>query len=185
MKKLLPLVMLFGATVACFPQAKQRPREPGNSARGSMASLAKGVDGGAFTAPLFSDSDKVSFRLVTSWIPGEKHKGMFRYKLDVFPESAKPPDGKRNAAEVDATEQLMKRVHRCAIILNLFDSEGFILRKITVRLGFSVDDDGRVIGLSTNDSAQMDAQDYRNFVGSSPAGGGSWNVSWVCPNRTP
>jgi len=131
-------------------------------------SLAKPLDCGAYSSRLFSDSKKVKFLLATSWIPGENRKGMMRYRMGASPDDTKVGD------DPEATERLLRRVQHCVIELNLFDANDFLLRKTVVPFGLGVDDQGRVIALHANSSVQMEAQEYREFVG------GSWNVSWAC-----
>lgn len=146
-------------------------------------SLAKPVVWGPYSARLFSDSKKVKFLLATSWIPGENRKGMMRYRMGASPDDTKAGDDPISLGGTpEATERLMRRVQRCVIELNLFDANEFLLRKTAVPFGLGVDDQGRVIALHADSSIQMEAQEYREFVGI-PSGGGSWNVSWDC--RTP
>ena len=101
---------------------------------------------------------------------------MLRYKLSAFSEAAKLD---MDAAEVEAAEKLMKLVSPCLITLNLYDADGFILRKIPVPFSLGIDDRARVNSVNANDVAQMDGHSYRDFVGTSNRGG-SWNVSWDC-----
>jgi hypothetical protein len=150
----------------------------GSAAASSTAPLAKPVDLGFFTARLFHDEpQEVAFHLKTSWIPGENHKGMLRYQLTALPASSAAPN--RTPLDIELEGKLMERVHRCVITLNLHDKGGFILRKHDVAFTLGVDDQVRVRSLYANDACQMDAQEYRDFVGNS-AGPGSWNVSWYC-----
>jgi hypothetical protein len=142
-------------------------------------SLAKPIDWGTFTVRLFNDSNKVTFQLSTSWIPGEKHKGLMRYKLKAFPEVTEGQTTATNPQKSTPDEALLEHVHACVISLHLYDSDGFMLRSINVSFTFGVDDQARLRGLSTNSSVQMDAQEYRQFVGSVNASG-FWNVSWAC-----
>jgi hypothetical protein len=145
----------------------------------TTVSLAKPIDWGYFTARLFSDTKKVTFQLATSWIPGEKQKGMLRYKLYVFPDVGSQHKEASSDTNAVADEQLLSRVHGCLITLNLYDVDGFILRKIDVPLMQGVDDNARLNSLSANESVQMDASEYRSLRGNSKASG-SWNVSWAC-----
>lgn len=139
----------------------------------SVTALAKPIDFGIYSARMFSDdSRKVNFHLVTSWIPGESHKGMLRYKLSGLPTLPDSPD-------MRTQEEFIKRVADCAIFLNLDDKSGFVLRKELVTFGLGVDNDARISSLYANDSMQMDAQEYRELIGDSTASG-FWNVSWKC-----
>lgn len=142
----------------------------------SVTSLAKPIDFGVYVARMFpDDSRKVNFHLVTSWIPGESHKGMLRYKLSGLPTLPDSPD-------MRTQEEFIKRVADCAIFLNLDDKSGFVLRKELVTFGLGVDNDARISSLYANDSLQMDAQEYRELIGDSAASG-SWNVSWKCATQ--
>lgn len=149
----------------------------------TTVSLSKPIDWGYFTARLFSDTKKVTFQLATSWIPGEKQKGMLRYRLYVFPDlSSQQKVTATDGTDTDMVaqdEQLLRRVHGCVITLNLYDVDGFILRKIDVPLIQGVDDNAKLKSLSANESVQMDASEYRSFLGNSKASG-YWNVSWAC-----
>ncbi len=131
---------------------------------------------------MFKDTvSTVDFDLATSWIPGEDHKGMFRFKLTAAPKrpvlGAKLP-GNIDYDNPDEVEKFVKRVHRCSIFLKLFDSDGFLLREIPVAFESALDDSGRIIGLSANSAVQMDAEEYRKLLGNA-ASGGSFNISWV------
>jgi hypothetical protein len=157
-----------------YSQSGRRSSAPASS----TASLATPMDWGFFSPPLFHDNPhQVTFQLATSWIPGENHKGMLRYKLIASP--AVPSDKNGAALDIESVGKLMERVHRCVITLNLYDKGGFLLRRHDVAFSFGVDDQVRVRSLYANDACQMDVQDYRDFVGNS-AGSGSWNISWDC-----
>jgi hypothetical protein len=113
------------------------------------------------------DPRKIRFRLVTSWIPGEKHQGMFRYKMDAW---------KADEATAEAVEKLLQRVSRCTITLELYDKDGFVVRRHVVPFIKGVNpEQARLIGLHANDTFQMDAQEYRQFIES-----GSWTILWDC-----
>ncbi len=176
------LALSLICTVLASGHVSYSQSKNGNPSVTSTASLAKPVDWGSFTARLFHDDpQKVNFHLVTSWIPGENHKGMMRYQLTAVPASPAVPsdNGEAEPLDIESVQKLMKRVHRCGITLNLHDKGGFILRRHDVAFTLGVDDQVRVRSLYANDACQMDAQEYRDFVGNS-AGPGSWNVSWHC-----
>jgi hypothetical protein len=159
-----PLMIVVACLSLSFARKQVAPRS-------STASLAKPMNWGVFTTRIFPDSPRVTFSLTTSWIPGENHKGMFRYRIAAIPERTAPPDGTIN---VEETAILLKHVHSCLIFLNLYDADDFILRKIAVPFGQGVDEQVRLQSLNANEAEQMDATDYRSFVG-----GGSWNISWT------
>jgi len=115
---------------------------------------------------------KVKFSLKTSWIPEEGHKGMFRYRMVATVDAP----ALYSAEEI---QTLMQRVNHCSIFLSLQDVDGFELRKLTVPFSYGVDDDLRVNALFANTASQMDANEYRQFVGNSKQLG-SWSISWDC-----
>jgi hypothetical protein len=176
------MTTLLASENVCPAQNKQQPQPTRTD------SLAKPLDWGIFSARLFSDSSKISFTLSTSWIPGENQKGMLRYKAVAFPETSDSENQGKNggwgAAGSEAEEKLMKRVSGCLITLQLYDADGFILRKIPVAFSRGVDDQARVNSLTANDAVQMDAHSYRDFAGTSKRSGG-WNVSWDCGPEDP
>lgn len=174
MKRTLVVVLFVVVLHAASFAQKQAQRAP-------TASLAKPVDWGVYSARLFSDAGKVKFTLVTSWIPGENHKGMMRYKMNAAPDDSDAPAANSNA-EHESAESLMKRVHACTIILNVYDPNEFVLRNTVVPFALGVDEQAKVHSLNANSSLQMDAQEYRAFVGTA-TNGGSWNVSWDCGPR--
>jgi hypothetical protein len=159
------------------PQTAKKTSQP----KPATLSLAKPIDWGYFTARLFSDTKKVTFQLSTSWIPGEKQKGMLRYKMNVFLDPTKP-QGQADGEESSADEQLLRRIHACLITLNLYDVDGFVLRKIAIPLLQGVDDNAKLNSLYANDSVQMDASEYISFLGNSKASG-SWSITWACPRQ--
>jgi hypothetical protein len=140
----------------------------------ATASLSKPVDMGIAEYRMFEDEPrKVKVRLVTSWIPGEKHAGMFRYRLSVWVE--------RPIAELtkpdESIERLLQRTVRCSITLELYDKDEFILRRHVVPVVRGVDpEQARLNSLSANDAFQLDAEEYRQLINS-----GAWAISWGCP----
>ena len=115
---------------------------------------------------------KVDFSLKTSWIPGEGHKGMFRYVMIAITDTPA-------SYSDEQIETLMKRVHNCSVFLHLQDVDGFELRNLAVPFSYGVDKDVRLKTLYVNTSSQMDANEYRQLVGNSKKSG-SWSISWDC-----
>ena len=143
----------------------------------TLANLAKPVEWEAATVTLFKDPPiPLKFTLTTSWIPGENHKGMMRYKMWVLPDDS---NLLRTASGRSTVETLMKRAHECAIGLDLFDSGGFVLRRNIIPFVLGVDEGAQVHNLTANSSVQMDAEEYRELVGITKTAG-SWSVSWGC-----
>jgi hypothetical protein len=171
MRHLLISVCLFFAASASFAQSGPHTARSASS----ISALAKPRDCGTYTVRMFPDSRRISFGLITSWIPGENHKGMLRYRLTAFPERPSPTDDPNDAALAETTENLMRQVfNSCTVIVDVNDSDDFLLRKISAPLGLGVDDQGHVRALNANDAVQMDAKDYRAFLA------GSWNIAWNC-----
>jgi len=148
-----------------------------NASKTTAVSLSKAVDMGTSEYRLFEDEGrKIKFRLVTSWIPGEKHQGMFRYKLDAWIDIPKTDTGAAAYQADQAVEKLLNRVSRCTITLDLYDKGEFVLRRHRVPFIKGVDaEHARLTSLYANDAFQMDAQEYREFIGS-----GSWTILWDC-----
>ena|ERR1700730_1505014 len=137
-------------------------------------SLAKALDMGSMDVRLFENLPKVRFMLKTSWIPGEKRQGMFRYKLSAFLPRLVWEHAPNEPDEV--AENLLKRVSSCRITLGLYDKDTFVLRQHVVPFSKGVDEEhARLQALFANDSFQLDAQEYREFTDS-----GSWDISWDC-----
>jgi hypothetical protein len=145
------------------------------------APLSKPMDMGTSDYRMFEDEPrKVKFRLVTSWISGEKHQGMFRYKLNAWVDKPSGDEGASNESD-KSIEILLKRVSRCTITLVLYDKDEFILRKHEVPFISGVDPEhARLQTLFANDTFQMDAQEYRQFNDS-----GGWNIFWNCAFAPP
>ncbi len=139
--------------------------------------LAKPVEWTPISRRMFSDSEKaVAFSLVTSWIPGENHVGVFRYKIKVVPVEL---TGAQKALEMnipEAIEKLLRRVSASGVELELNDADGFILRRVPVSFDFGVYE-GHVQSLLANSSSQMDANEYRTLIGSSGKSG-QWDIGW-------
>lgn len=177
LRRALP-VSLFCVLVSSnlCAQSRTNGRPPNTSSR---APISKSVDMGIYKTRMFEDdSQQVSFYLVTSWISGKKHEGMLRYKLSAWVAKAAPDNegiiGPDNSAEA---EKIVRRISRCAVTLNLYDKEDFLVRKHEVSFSVGIDEkEARVGSLLANDSFQMDAQEYREFIDS-----GSWSISWACP----
>jgi hypothetical protein len=167
----LVIVLLFSS--ASRPQSK-RTTDASNEALSIPQSWA------STTLRLFKDSDrKIVFSLATSWIPGENHQGLFRYKIKGFPVELTP---EQRALEMNipaSNEKLLIRAHACSIELELYDSDEFILRKVTLPLFNYLSSDGKIVGLALNEAVQMDATEYRRLLGR-PSQSGSWNLTWSC-----
>lgn len=75
-----------------------------------------------------------------------------------------------------AVEKLLERVHGCVISLQLYDKDGFIVRRHVVPLSMGVDsENARLNALIANDLFQMDSQEYSNLIAT-----GSWGIGWAC-----
>ena len=166
----------MGGCASLYAQSTANSKPPA-----SIASLAKPLNMGIFDARMFEDDTrKVRFKLETSWILGENHKGMMRYKLNMIvlkpaslDELAK--NGVTNVPDASAGE-FIKRIYRCKVSLDIFDKDDFALRKHVVPFLISIDDEqAHPNGLSANDSLQLDASEYREFSTT-----GSWSISWKC-----
>jgi hypothetical protein len=144
--------------------------------------LSKPVSWGSQTIRVFKDSKKeMTFTLATSWIPGPDHTGMFRYKMNAFPKklTLDEQSGTTELFTPEANEKFIDRVHVCSLTLTLFDADQFKLRDVGLIFTLGVDDNAREVALNTNSSVQMDASEYKKFIGDS-AGSGSWSLNWDC-----
>ena len=144
--------------------------------------LAKPIDWGQKSVRIFRGSNiLMNFKLATSWIPGQDHVGLFRFKLSAVPKI--PPAqaqqiGEKNLDAPEELERFVARAHTCTFGLMLNDADGFLLRSITVSfLNVSDDGNGQIVGLMANSSDQMDADEYLRFLGTEKAKG-SWQVTW-------
>jgi hypothetical protein len=151
--------------------------QSGTNGKASLtASLSKAVDMGTSDQRMFEDDPrKIKFRLMTSWIPGEKHQGMFRYKMDAWVDNPKTDESATDKPD-ESVEKLLKRISRCTITLELHDKDEFVLRRHAVPFIRGVDPEhARLNSLYANDIFQMDLQEYRQFLDS-----GSWIILWDC-----
>lgn len=121
------------------------------------------------------------FNLTTSWISGEGHKGWFRYKVYAKPAFITHDEEVKNTEPKGGwgDDVFIERLHSCQIWLNVYDEGGFVLRKIPVIFARDIDASGKISGMDTNDSVQMDATDYRRFTRVLPAAD-SWDLAWIC-----
>jgi hypothetical protein len=155
-------VLLIGSS--CFAQPK----------KATVASLTAPKNWAPIAVRIFPElSDKVQFTLGTSWIPGEKSKGSMRYKLTA---RRQPDIGIQLRSE--GTDFLLRNVSRCAIFVNLYDADEFLVRSIPVHFDFVVDESiptatTLISELNANSAIQLSADEYRLFVH-----GGSWKPSW-------
>ena len=177
--------LLLACSALCLAQAPGGGAKNSNAPRQSNKDelLAKPVDWNEHQAHIFKGSSAIMvFRLATSWIPGEDHKGMLRYKLSAYPK--KPTTDAEMAQETtldtpEHVEMFVSRVSRCQIFLDLFDADGFQLRRDPVPLDLGVDQNARLQALTANKSAQMDADEYRMLIGDGKTSG-SYGISWNC-----
>jgi hypothetical protein len=70
--------------------------------------------------PLHGDKHDALFTLATSWIPGEGHKGYFRYRVTVSVVGL----------DLKATTTYIKALRDCHFDLMLYDAGGFKLRDV-------------------------------------------------------
>jgi hypothetical protein len=162
----------------CFGQVGAAPARSSSQ----ISSLTRPVDWGSYTARMFKDTTAtVDFSLRTSWIPGADHKGMFRYNMSVVRTPPTPLERFRGtpADTPDQIEKLMRQVHSCDLTLKLFDVDSFLLRTVPIFFEYGADSDAHIGSLIVNSSTQMDASEYKAFVGTSTQGG-SWSMSWAC-----
>jgi hypothetical protein len=172
------LVAIFIIPSVVYAQSGANGAKSNHSTAPSTASLSKPIDGGHADVRVFTDSEVLSFWLATSWIPGEKHQGMMRYKLNVYVADARLSDGS-SVPLTEGRENVVRRASRCSFYLELFDKDGFVLRRHLVPFSIAVDEKtGHIWGLLANDSFQMDAQEYRQWTNDS-----SWKMGWTCPQE--
>lgn len=140
--------------------------------------LSKKIDWTPLTVKVFRSEPEITFALSTSWIPGESHKGMLRYKLVASLKSKSVEEDMTTINRNDEIrERVMKRLEACPVYLRLSDADDFEVRQI--RVGFdkiASQPEVRVVELVANSFVQMDASDYKLVLN-----GGGWNISWGCP----
>jgi hypothetical protein len=173
-RKAIALV-LFSLLSSLSLSQKKLPTDASNEALSIPQSWAP------TTLRLFKDSDrKIMFSLATSWIPGDNHQGLFRYKIKGLPVELTAEDRALEMNIPEGNEKFLRRAHACSIELELFDSDEFILRKVPIpSFTYLSSDDGKIVGLNLNEAVQMDASEYRRLLGR-PSQSGSWNLSWSC-----
>jgi hypothetical protein len=159
--------------------ASSSPPQSSRRADASNQSLSTPAEWKSTTLRLFKDSDrKIVFSLATSWISGDNHQGLFRYRIKGVPVDLTPAERALEMNIPEANEKLLIRAHGCSMELDLYDSDGFILRKVLLPpFNYLSSDDGKIVGLNLNEAVQMDATDYRRLIGT-PSQSGTWNLSW-------
>jgi hypothetical protein len=157
---LLTLTIMFFHPPHIFPQkVSSGPSQIGSSYR-------EGIDQRTQLIPaLETEKEQAQFGVVTSWIPGEGHRGYIRYKIHAF----------GYGVALGKTEAYINKLHACAFTLNLYDKDKFVLKRIPLVFMRSVSDDGSVIAMDSNDMTQMDLADYKSFLVA-----GVWTISWTC-----
>jgi len=142
-------------------------------------SLSKAVDYGVVDFRMFEDEpQKLSFHLMTSWIPGEKRQGMLRYKMVVFVPKPVSFDPLEANAPSKADTAILSRLARCSISLELYDKDDFVLRSHSMQFKKIMDENAQLDSLRANDALQITGQEYRQFLNA-----GRWTVSWSCGLR--
>jgi hypothetical protein len=164
----LCLLAFAGHSIALRGQGKALPVE----------TYVKPREWRGFDIKLFKDShDLLTFKLTTSWIPGEDHKGSFRYKLNATPNLVDHYDSPLRQFGV-----MIEHAEACSFTLVLMDIYGFELRRVPVAFSRVVNGDSDIIGLAANTSAQMDLSEYKSLIGSGEDSG-RWNIAWSCPDN--
>ena len=130
------------------------------------SSLAKGISWAPDVAHVLGpNKHEAVFTMVTSWIPGEGHRGFIRYQLNAVGEGVSLKDA----------PSFIEELHVCTYTLLLYDSENFILRRVPIIFMRTTDDSGDITSMNANDLAQMDMSEYESFIKD-----GRWQVSWAC-----
>jgi hypothetical protein len=114
--------------------------------------------------------------LITSWIPGEDHKGMMRYKLRI--DNVVIPgyeDGGGALSEQnyvkEQTQLFFTLVRGLSLVsFTLFDKDGFTLRDRTVPLSGSTDN-GVIVALDANSYVSMSQHEYEQVS--------KWTIGWT------
>ncbi|HLY40202.1 MAG TPA: hypothetical protein VKR52_03270 [Terracidiphilus sp.] len=168
------LFVLFSTPT--FSMAQQNSRAKQSRAEENER-LAKPVEWPALERRLFKDShDLMVFKMATSWIPGQDHEGRFRYKLTATPLLKDEYSSPQKQIGI-----MSKRLQEtCSISIVLLDTDGFELRRVQPDLSLALNNETDIVGLTANDSEQMDASEYKSFVGKEDQAG-SWNIAWNCP----
>jgi hypothetical protein len=154
---------------------------PAHSQSGTIrsdAALAKPQDWKALSPVFFANDPgpKIYFALQTSWIPGERRIGMFRYKMGVAPLIPAVYSVKDIGAYTgSALAVRIKRISACNIYLQLDDKDDFQLRKILVTFAYGEDDQAQIVSLNANSAVQMNASEYQQLS--------SWDIVWNCPTE--
>jgi hypothetical protein len=172
---LLPLPTCFG----------QHPSSTAPRTANPNPSLAKPVTWNLANYRLFkNDEASLSVFLATSWISSEKHEGMFRYKLSIFPAAGTIAERQKHPewSDPEWKEKFMQRVVGCSFFAELYDVDQFRLRTIPIYLQKGVDEQARLSSLNVNSSEQMGATEYRSLIGTDTTSG-SWGLSWSCPSN--
>jgi hypothetical protein len=172
-RKALVVVLLMLLSSVCQPQSKR-------TTAASNEGLSIPQSWSSITLRLFKDSDRqIVLSLATSWIPGDNHQGLFRYKIKGFPVELTPEERASEMNIPEANEKFLRRAHACSMELDLYDSDEFILRKVPLPpFNYLLSSDGKIVGLDLNEAVQMDASEYRRLIGT-PSQSGSWNLGWT------
>lgn len=178
----LALLLVFSSPIlAQNPTNRSVPQQSTEVQR-----LAKPVNWATLRLHLFTDTQmQMNFTMATSWIPGPDHQGMFRYRISAEPELPSSKIEQLSHPEmysVEGIEKFIHRVHDCSLFVELLDSDQFKLRSMLVTFQEEVDDKAVLRGLYANSSEQMDANEYKSFLGTESASG-SWQVSRTCPEK--
>jgi hypothetical protein len=176
----LAVIVLLASSTLVVAQSSVPKRTLSTAPIDSL--LAPPMEWRYFSTRMFQDSQvNIVFNLTTSWIPGPDHKGSFRFKMTVTtkkPLSTEEQDKSPELYSPEATEKLLRRVNDCLIEMELYDTDGFILRDVAIPFSLGMGSSGKVVTLSANNAVQMDAEEYKKFLF------GSWVVTWTVPPRS-
>jgi hypothetical protein len=111
-----------------------------------------------------SNPKLIPFAMSTSWIPGENHKGFFRYRVTTLD----------FGLQGDELSTYIGKLHDCRFFLQLDDFQGFKLRSFEVLFSTTQDASGQLHSMIANDMAQMDLSEYKTLIN-----GGDWTISWI------
>ena len=179
MNRLVVLVLLLASSlVIAQPSVSKK-----NLATAPINSLLTSpMEWRYFSTRMFQDSQvNIVFNLTTSWIPVPDHKGSFRFKMTAITQKPASEEEQNKSPELygaEATEKLLTRVDDCLIEMEIYDTDGFLLRDVPIPFSLGMGGSGKVVLLSANNAVQMDAEEYKKFLF------GSWVVTWTVPPRS-
>src|SRR5487761_782250 len=104
--------------------------------------LSSPMDWHPMSRRLFTDDPRAFLAtLITSWIPGEKHQGYLRFKIEISMAELVANKDNVQQPQLSSASAFLNRARGCGFFLRFLDPDGFLLRTVPLTIDNSLNAD--------------------------------------------